>query len=539
MTLQEAHEKQRRELISLRAENKRLQKQASVLFPNEEKEALERKIRYLEGIIKTLERKSSESRRFHLDRINSLESQNRRLLAEVDDLKSQVSSLTTENESNLKRAEIAEKEVAILNGTNKKLEKKLNTNFENSSLPSSALPFRSKVPNSRKPTGKKPGGQPGHKAHNAERLTPTKEPVHITTPDSISNNPDCYPTGKQITKQLVDIQVYVTVTDYIVDEYRNRITGSRTHAPFPTGLINKVNYGSSVKALAFLLNNYYNVSIQKTKQCISDITKGVVNLSTGTISNLSSEFSTSTESERAKIFSLLIHSDILYSDATVSNVNGTRKAVILCTDKERVLYQHLEHKGHSGLTQTPIENYKGTIVHDHDKSYYSYGSDHQECIAHVLRYLVGAQENEPHLKWHKQMHSLLQKMIHIKNKNKSGISDEKIIELTQKYESILSLAEKEYMEHPPQKEYMEGFNLFKRLRSYQESHLYFLNHPEVDPTNNISERGLRKFKRKQKQAVVLRSNTGGQHICDALTIIETARLQNINIYDTVENAFAK
>ena len=122
MTLQEAHEKQRRELISLRAENKRLQKQASVLFPNEEKEALERKICYLEGIIKTLERKSSESRRFHLDRINSLESQNRRLLAEVDDLKSQVSSLTAENESNLKRAEIAEKEVALLNGTNKKLE---------------------------------------------------------------------------------------------------------------------------------------------------------------------------------------------------------------------------------------------------------------------------------------------------------------------------------------------------------------------------------------------------------------------------------
>ena len=86
---------------------------------------------------------------------------------------------------------------------------------------------------------------------------------------------------------------------------------------------------------------------------------------------------------------------------------------------------------------------------------------------------------------------------------------------------------------------MDGFNLFKRLRSYQESHLYFLNHPEVDPTNNISERGLRKFKRKQKQAVVLRSNNGGQHICDALTIIETARLQNKNIYDTVENVFTK
>ena len=34
MTLQEAHEIQRRELMFLRAENKRLQKQSSGLFPN-------------------------------------------------------------------------------------------------------------------------------------------------------------------------------------------------------------------------------------------------------------------------------------------------------------------------------------------------------------------------------------------------------------------------------------------------------------------------------------------------------------------------
>ena len=54
-----------------------------------------------------------------------------------------------------------------------------------------------------------------------------------------------------------------------------------------------------------------------------------------------------------------------------------------------------------------------------------------------------------------------------------------------------------------------------------------------------SERELRKFKRKQKQAVVLRSNSGGQHICDALTIIETAKMQNKNIYDVVEAVFIK
>ena len=534
MTLKEAHEIQRRELMSLRAENKRLKKQASGLFPVEEKESLERRIRHLEQIIKTNDRKH-ESAKEHWKL-----TERRCYDLEMDNLglREQISLLSAENESLRIRAEKAEAEVLLLNGTNKKLEKRVTTNFENSSLPSSALPFRKKIPNSRKPTGKKQGAQPGHKAHTASRLTPTKEPVYLPPPNSFTDNPDIYPTGKRITKQLIDIQILINVQDFIADEYRNRITGARLHAPFPDGIINDVNYGASIKAFAFLLNNYYNVSISKTRQLISDLTKDVVTLSTGTICNLSSVFSTATESERAKIFSLLTHADVLYSDATVSNVNGSRKAVILCTDKKYVLYQHTDHKGHEGLSHTPVKDFAGTLVHDHDVSYYSYGSDHQECLAHVLRYLVGAMENEPHLTWHKQMHHLLQKMIHTAKRNKSGIPKEKVQSLTDKYKSILSLAADEYAQHPPDRNYMDGFNLQKRLRDFQNDHLFFLTHPEVDYTNNISERELRKFKRKQKQAVVLRSDSGGQHICDALTIIETARMQNKNVYDIVTSSFS-
>ena len=164
---------------------------------------------------------------------------------------------------------------------------------------------------------------------------------------------------------------------------------------------------------------------------------------------------------------------------------------------------------------------------------------HQECLAHVLRYLVGAMENEPDLKWHKQMHSLIQKMIHTANKNKGGIPPERVNAFTTEYKSILAVATDEYTQHPPTKEYMDGYNLHLKLSRYQKEHLLFLTHPEIDCTNNISERQLRKFKRKQKQAVVLRSDLGGQHICDALTIIETARMQHQNVYDVAMAAFTK
>lgn len=62
MTLKDAHEPQRRELISLRAKVARLKKQNTSLFPMEEKESLERRIRHLEQFNKTENRRHEEAR---------------------------------------------------------------------------------------------------------------------------------------------------------------------------------------------------------------------------------------------------------------------------------------------------------------------------------------------------------------------------------------------------------------------------------------------------------------------------------------------
>ena len=101
--------------------------------------------------------------------------------------------------------------------------------------------------------------------------------------------------------------------------------------------------------------------------------------------------------------------------------------------------------------------------------------------------------------------------------------------------------------HRGRKPYYETFDIVlwagEEIRDAYGDNILFLtdreSDEEIDYTNNISERQLRKFKRKQKQAVVLRSDTGGQHICDALTIIETAKMQKRNVYDAVESAFTK
>ncbi|GEA36703.1 hypothetical protein [Enterocloster clostridioformis] len=51
------------------------------------------------------------------------------------------------------------------------------------------------------------------------------------------------------------------------------------------------------------------------------------------------------------------------------------------------------------MAGTPVEDYQGSLIHDHEKTFHRYGCGHRECLAHVLRCLKGSMENEPERKW--------------------------------------------------------------------------------------------------------------------------------------------
>ena len=48
---------------------------------------------------------------------------------------------------------------------------------------------------------------------------------------------------------------------------------------------------------------------------------------------------------------------------------------------------------------TAAQDYEGIIVQDHEATFYKYGTDHQECLAHVLRGLKDSILNEPDRTW--------------------------------------------------------------------------------------------------------------------------------------------
>lgn len=117
MTLEQAYKMRREENIALLRENERLKKQLDGVFPVTDKETLERKIRHLEQLVRTSEKRYDSMR----EHCRITESRCYDLDLEILDLKEQVSALSSENESLRIRAEKAEAEVLMLNGTKKLL----------------------------------------------------------------------------------------------------------------------------------------------------------------------------------------------------------------------------------------------------------------------------------------------------------------------------------------------------------------------------------------------------------------------------------
>ena len=427
-------------------------------------------------------------------------------------------------------------------GKVQQLKAQVNRDYENSSIPSSQKPKRKKITNNREKTGRKPGGQKGHKGHERRTYTPTRR-VEIE-PTRREQHPDYKETGKIITKQLVNIRVSLDITEYYTREYRDRVTGQRVHASFPEGLVNEVTYGGSVKAFAFLLNNRCNVSIEKTSDFIAELTGGELKLSAGMINGLSEEFSEKAEPEQKKAFADMLLTPAIYTDFTTANVNGKNVAVLVCANDTGVIYFAKEHKGHEGVKGTPIETYQGTLIHDHDKTFYNYGDNHQECLEHVRRYLKSSMENEANLEWNGQMRQLINDMIRFKNgldpgdnRNPNEIEPSKVSAFVARYDAILKQAETEYAYEPPTQYYREGFNLYNRLKKYKSNHLLFLYRKDVEPTNNLSERLLRIFKRKQHQAMCFRSWEGLKSLCNSLGLIATLVSQGEGLYQRVSAIF--
>jgi hypothetical protein len=272
---------------------------------------------------------------------------------------------------------------------------------------------------------------------------------------------------------------------------------------------------------------------------MSNLTGGALKISKGMINGLSREFSMKSETEQKKIFFDLVGAPVLNEDFTSAKVNGKNVQVFCCATPNEAAYYAREHKGHEGVKGTPAELNQNIHVHDNDITFYKYGKLHQECLIHILRYLLSSVENEENLTWSAKMRKLLQEMIHYRNslEPEEDFGPAEVQEFENRFDEILDIADKEYEYEPPTQYYRDGYNLSIRLRKYRDACLLFLHDKMVPPDNNLCERLLRSIKCKLRQVMTFRSFDALDYFCQSLTMIASLRDQNENLYETIADIF--
>lgn len=414
-------------------------------------------------------------------------------------------------------------------------------NSTNSSTPPSLDPNREKKPRGK--TGKNPGGQKGHKGKTLEMVDNPDKVVPLKV------NPEILPKGEDFKEvgiekaQVVDIEIRRIITEYqaqILEDTKGKIY----KASFPEGVQGStIQYGASVKSHAVYMSQFQMLPYGRLEDYFEK--QMGLPLSKGSLYNFNKEAYERLEDFEATLKKKLLESPVLNVDETSVNISSHLEWIHTSASPKWTHFYHHKNRGTVAMNEEGvIPNFKGTLVHDHLKAYYTYTTcKHALCNAHHLRELQGVIELNGH-QWAKDMQDLLKEINDAVSKG--SLTGEQRQGFLKKYDNILEKGDEESPSPiiEPEKPKKRGKqkkekhrNLLERLRNYKEDVLRFMNDPNVPFTNNMAENDLRMIKVHQKISGCFRSETGAKIFCRIRSYLLSAQKQDVNPADALTSLF--
>lgn len=411
-------------------------------------------------------------------------------------------------------------EVVDLVIENDKLKRKLKK-YENPHTPSSKQGFE-KPQAQGLPVGRKAGKVYNHKRTTRPRDIPNTPSVTVKASFNPANgNTNIIKTGYYIEKIITDIKIEKIVTKYTFLEYKDIDTGDLFFAKHPdvpdVGI-----FGKNIITLANLLHFEYRVTLAGVADIFTNA--AYIPMSTPTVQELCNR-----AVERATPVYDTIHvnlqkSSVANADETGSNQNG--RLEWLWGFFTPFLAFFVFHKQRGGdIVEKVLKEFKGILGCDGWSTYKVFSENRgillQRCWAHLIREVKkickGVKDLDDAYTWMCDMFDKILRFRKIKSKKIRQNGYDKLV-------AEMDMWCQMYYVHDGMKE------LVNKVKNGKEFWFTCVLHPEVEPTNNSAERGLRKFVVIKKIIGCLRSENGKRNMQVMLSVLQTWRLQGLNPY---------
>jgi transposase len=420
-------------------------------------------------------------------------------------------------------------------------------NSQNSSKPPSSdgLSRKPIIKNLRKKSKRQSGGQPGHPGTNL-KLTDTPDVVHTLHVKccGFCGGEHLKIKGRK-RRQVVDVQIQKTVTEYQADISECANCGEITTATFPKEVTQDVQYGSVIEAIIMYMRNQNYIPTERLTEMCSEVFD--IPVSEGTITNITRRCS-----ELLKPFDDYVKSKLRQEPVVMFDESGIRIGGSLhwVHSAGTALYTYyLPHKRRGKLAMDEmgiLPGFKGTAIHDGWQSYFDFSCMHGLCNAHHLRELIFLHE-EMGQRWASKMIELLLEVKERveKEKSKGRMIEEKLIHYYEcRFKRIIRsgfrenpFSEDQYVKRRGRRKKGKIICLLERFKTKARQVLAFMYDFNVPFDNNQAERDIRMAKLQQKVSGCFRSMEGASDFFRIRSYLSTLRKHKIPVLCSLKNLF--
>jgi transposase len=438
--------------------------------------------------------------------------------------------------------------LALLEERVTQLEEQLRQDSHNSNKPPSSDGFKRNTKSTRAPSNRSSGAQDGHKGSTLKM---------VAAPHRILRHsvPACKACGRSLRtvkpsvhdrRQVFDIPApRVEVTEHQCETKECPHCGVTTTASFPSGVTKATQYGANLKSFAMYLMQYQLIPSQRTHEALKDLFG--CSIAEGSLFNWTKELHATLKTHEQTVKEHLQHQSVIHADETGLLCEQKLHWLHVSSTERLTSYALHPKRGTEALNAIGIlPEFRGTVIHDSWKPYFSYDCTHSVCNAHIIRELTFAFE-EDRQPWANDFKELLLRINHRVERSRGEgnrfLPPRTLHHFERQYDHLLWLA---LRRNPRQrgsphrrgrKKQTKTRNLVERLRDYRAAVLAFMYDFRVAFTNNQAERDLRMAKVKQKISGTFRSQAGAEMFCRIRGYISTARKNTLSAFDAIAHAF--
>lgn len=396
-----------------------------------------------------------------------------------------------------------------------------------------AAPFSKGPPKAHpKPPGRKPGHPPSHRVAPApeqvdrtiEVLLPTHCPeCHAPLDEAPVTVHDQYPIDLPEPKpRITRFRVPVTRCPAC---YR-RIQGRHPEQTSDAVGAAAVQYGPRLLGFAADLKHRLGVSYRKCTSVRLTLTGLIV--ASAALVRSSHRLRRLAQPSYECLVEAARRSAVQHVDETGWKIGGRSAWLWVFADAHATLYRIRPSRGHEVVIEVLGEDYPGILVSNCFLAYDPLNFTKSKCASHLLRRCSEIEQSQSRgaVRFSRRVAALLRRAMALKRR-RGTISDHGYAVLRGKIHAALDRLLAGTYTDP------DNARLAKLLRKHRESVLRFLDHDQVDATNNLGEQQIRGAVLARQLSAGNRTATGAETHAVLASLLQTYRRQGRDILDAL------